>query len=73
MLGGKYVGQECGELCNPLLVRRKLLGKSCRDGCNVRVYTYIYIFILLQFFTSTVNFKQEFSLNNFNGSFEWVI
>lgn len=72
-LGGKYVGQECGELCNPLLVRRKLLGKSCRDGCNV----YIYFFYALQFFTSTfINFKRdkfvEFSLNDFNSSFEWV-
>lgn len=55
-LGGKYVGQECGELCNPLLVRRKLLGKSCRDGCNV----YIYFFYALQFFTSTfINSKRD--------------
>lgn len=74
MLGGKYVGQECGELCNPLLVRRKLLGKSCRDGCNVRVYTYIYIFILLQFFTSTLILNKNslwiILMARLNGSFE---
>lgn len=65
-LGGKYVGQECGELCNPLLVRRKLLGKSCRDGCNI----YIYFFYALQFFTSTfINSKRD--KNSYNSL--WMI